>query len=611
MNRLRKSSWLFVLAVMVVFLIAVACAGSASTPVAHNCQGDLTVVESDVARVTPSPRQVYVVNQSYSWTEPPYGVEVTGSDGEAVMQIYNASNSLLAKYTILAASSAGGSISVNKWNGLSEITFNAGNFIIEDNKSQDICNLELFAGGVGLTSVGTTYVVTVRPDINEVIIGVLDGIVEVTSRGQTVTLDASVPTRALVVVSDGSFGPLLPIPDPGQLLDEVSAGHDIQYEPQTPDTLPEPLNTGTLTLWADDRLLLVLEEIGALFENDTGVQLLVEPMPLSEIFDRYLTALESGTAPDLLTLSHQQSYELVTGGYVLPLDQRIDPEILIPGTVSAFSYQFDIYAAPYAYDNLALVSNLEYVPEIPPTWSELLKYAAELSFGREFFTSLMIPADGYHFYPVQSAFGGHIFGQSRDGTFDAQNLGMISDGSLAAAGWLEELVATQPVFLGDENEALRNFQGWNAAMILTGPWSLPRLREMDVLFQVNSFPREAVESQPFLSVYGFLISRSSQSPDAAQNLLWNYLTTYQAVQAYSNVLGIPPARRDVLENLEDADLRAFGFAGVNGVPIPNLPEMNAVWGPWSDAIRAIISGEMSGAEAFRNAYNIIMKEIGQ
>jgi predicted RNA methylase len=103
MNGLRKSTWLPVMAIIVVCLVAVACNGSSSTVAAHNCQGDLTVVESDVARVDPAPREEYVVNQSYSWTEPPYGVEVTGADGEAVMQIYDASNVLLSKYTIYAA----------------------------------------------------------------------------------------------------------------------------------------------------------------------------------------------------------------------------------------------------------------------------------------------------------------------------------------------------------------------------------------------------------------------------------------------------------------------------------------------------------------------------
>jgi maltose-binding protein MalE len=66
-----------------------------------------------------------------------------------------------------------------------------------------------------------------------------------------------------------------------------------------------------------------------------------------------------------------------------------------------------------------------------------------------------------------------------------------------------------------------------------------------------------------------------------------------------------------LEKLEDADVRAFGLAGIDGVPIPYIPEMGYVWGPWTDALNAILSQEMSAFEAFRNANAIIMKQIGR
>jgi maltose-binding protein MalE len=616
MNDHRKSAWLVVVSLIVICLAVSACNPQA----ADDCQGDISVTHDSVARVTPSPREEFLIGQSYSWTAPPFGVKVTGSDGEAVMQIFTAANALLAKYTIYAADIVNGDVSVEKWNGLSEITFNAGNFVIEDNGSQDICNLDLFAGGVGIASVGTTYILTVRPDINQVIVAVLDGIVEVTSQGQTVRLDSAVPSEVLVVVDNGKIGPLLPIPDPSRLLQEVSIGHDIpfeilqpdgQTEPQTPGDQIEPPSQSILTLWADERLMPVLEGIAAQFEKDTGTRLMIEAMPLSDIPQRYLATLQAGTAPDLVTIQHQQIYELAANGWVMPVELGVDPDLFVPGTVRGFSYKGDTYGLPYTYDNLALISNRELIAEIPSTWNELMRLSAEISKGREFFTGLAIPSGGYFFYPLQSAFGGYIFGTFRDGTFNSDDLGMISDGSLKAAAFFEEMVKSQPIFMIDEETALQYFGGWNAAMLVTGPWRLQQLRELGVPFQVNSFPSEVQVSQPFLGVYGFVISRNSQNLDAAQNLLWNYLASYQAVQGYSATLGIPPARRDILEKLEDADVRAFGLAGIDGVPIPYIPEMDYVWGPWTDAINAIISQEMAAIEAFESANAIISKQLGR
>ena len=234
----RNSTWLVVLIFILLCLSASGCNGT-PTPTGE-CHGSLYVTHADVARVAPSPREDYTAGETHSWSALPYGVEVTGARGEADLRIYSAANTLLARYTIHAADRANGSVSINKWNGLSEIKFNAGNFVVEDHGSQEICNLNLFAGGVDLTSLGTTYLITVRPEIDEVKIAVLEGSVDLTSQGETVTLDASLPSASLAVITDGDIGPLLSIPDPGGVLEEVSNGGDI--------VLPEPTVTVTPTL---------------------------------------------------------------------------------------------------------------------------------------------------------------------------------------------------------------------------------------------------------------------------------------------------------------------------------------------------------------------------
>jgi arabinogalactan oligomer/maltooligosaccharide transport system substrate-binding protein len=596
---LGKSTWLLVLAFLLLCLSASDCNGT--PPPAVDCHGNLYVAHDDVARVTPSPRENYTDGQTYSWTTPPYGIEVTGTDGEADMQIYSAANTLLARYTIYAADSTNGSVSVNKWDGLSEITFNAGNFFIEDNGSQDICNLELFAGGVGITSVGTTYVITVRPEINEVKVAVLDGMVNLTSMGDTVTLDAAVPSASYTIINNGIIGPLQPITNPDGLREDISTGRDIVQ--------PESIVPATLTLWADERLLPVLEEMKARFENDTGVAVQLVGMPVFDIADQYTVALQAGSAPDLVTLPNSAIYELVAGGSILPLEAQSSFELLMPGALQAFTYKGDVYGLPYAYENLALVSNPNLIPDIPPTWSELRAYLAEITAGEEFLNGLLIPYDSYYFFPVQSAFGGYIFGTFPDGTFNPQDLGMDSEGSLVAADWFAGLLNAQPFTPGDENFTLDNFQLNRTVMIVTGSWSLPRLREMGIPFQVNRFPGEVQPSQPFLTVYAFLISANSTAPDHAQNFLWNYLNSYEAVNACAMTLGAAPARRDVLENFADADLRAFGLAGEYGIPLPNLPEMNSVWAPWTDAIRSIIDGYRPAREAFISAADQIRFSI--
>ena len=47
--------------------------------------------------------------------------------------------------------------------------------------------------------------------------------------------------------------------------------------------------------------------------------------------------------------------------------------------------------------------------------------------------------DPYHFYPIQTAFGGYIFGQNADGSYNAEDLGLNSEGSVAALEWLNSM----------------------------------------------------------------------------------------------------------------------------------------------------------------------------
>lgn len=603
MNARRSSAWLPLVALLILCLTASDCDGTPLTETV-DCHGDVFVEHITVARVTPSPRETYSDGSTHTWAQPPYGVEVTGSAGEAVMRIYSAANVQLAKYTIYAADAANGDVSVNKWNGMSEIAFNSGNFIIEDNGSQDRCNLDLLAGGVGITAVGTKYLITVRPERNEVIIAVLSGAVRLTSRGDTITVYAARPDQALAVIRDGIIQPLLPIDNRNQLLEDVTNGQDVIL----PTTEISP---GSLTMWADDRLLPVLQEFAARFENDTGIKVDITAMPLFEIDENYAVAAQAGDAPDIVTLPHADMYQLVTTGSFLPVETGFDPGLLVPAARQAFTYKGVLYGVPYAYDNLALISNPEFVGGIPPTWTELRSYTAELAAGIDSGAGLMIPADGYYFYPVQSAFGGYIFGSFGDGTFNPQDLGMGSDGSLASAAWLADLLDSQPYLIGDENQAVQYFAERRVAMIISGPWYLQHLRETGVPFQVNSFPNEGQASQPFVGAYGFLISASSQDPGAAQSLISNYLTSFDAMFAYAPILAAAPARQDVLESLADAELRAFGIAGWSGLPIPNLPEMASVWGPWTDALLAILDGQRPGQDAFFSAAEQISKLINQ
>ena len=62
-----------------------------------------------------------------------------------------------------------------------------------------------------------------------------------------------------------------------------------------------------------------------------------------------------------------------------------------------------------------------------------------------------------------------------------------------------------------------------------------------------------------------------------------------------------PAYTPTFEEVsDDPVLAGFGASGASGEPLPNIPEMGAVFTPWSDAYVAISQGT-AGSQAFTDA----------
>jgi hypothetical protein len=72
------------------------------------------------------------------------------------------------------------------------------------------------------------------------------------------------------------------------------------------------------------------------------------------------------------------------------------------------------------------------VPTPPTTFDEVKTMSADIKAAGTKYGFLRQVGDPYHFYPIQTAFGGYIFGQNADGSYNAEDLGLNSEGSVAA-----------------------------------------------------------------------------------------------------------------------------------------------------------------------------------
>ena len=213
-------------------------------------------------------------------------------------------------------------------------------------------------------------------------------------------------------------------------------------------------------------------------------------VPFDEIRDNLSVQGPAGEGPDIIVGAHDWLGELVSNGVVLPIDLGPDADLYSDVAIDAFTYEGQLYGVPYAIENIALIRNTDLVPEAPATFEELEEVALQLQADGTVEVPLAIqqdPADPYHNYPLFSGSGGYVFGLNDDGSYNPADVGIDSEGGLAAAqnfaDWSASGLVNKDV---SYDVMIDSFSSGNAPFAITGPWAVGDFE--DVNFVVEPIP---------------------------------------------------------------------------------------------------------------------------
>lgn len=371
----------------------------------------------------------------------------------------------------------------------------------------------------------------------------------------------------------------------------------------------------TLLIWADDTRAPILEALAVKFKEEFGVDVKVQQLGFGDIRSQVKTASPAGEGPDIFVGAHDWIGELSKDGLLEPLDLGELAEKFTQASLDGFTYEGVLYGMPYAVENVAFVYNPEIVTEVPKDFEEVRKLSEELmKSGVVKYGFVRQSGDPYHFFPIQTAFGGYVFGFEEGVGYNPNDLGIDSEGSIAALKWFEGMVKDGLQPAGVDYDVMHTlFTNKEAAMIITGPWALgDRLRPSGVPYKIAPIPGGG---RPFLGVQGFMINAFSKNKELAKTFLFDFIAAEDIEVTAVGKDGVertgipmvlfgfdrPSAFLPALEKLEDPDLIAFGEAGVNGLAMPAIPEMASVWQAWGNAIEAVANQQVSAEEAFKTA----------
>lgn len=384
----------------------------------------------------------------------------------------------------------------------------------------------------------------------------------------------------------------------------------------------------TITWWVpyspDDAVYSVLQGLAEGYTARTGCQVRLESVPWDEMRPRpggWATTTSQGRRPPDVwgPVPHSWAGAFADNGQAMPLDLQMGKYLDV--AVGACRYKDRQYCLPLLADTVALIYNKALVPDPPGSFEELIDLVKGLNDPERGRWGLVVPLmSPYHVYPFMEGYGGYVFACDR-ARCNPTDIGLNNEGSVRGIQLLSDLYVKKllPDPLADRatthDYAVRAFADGRAAMLIDGSWSLAAIRDGGVDYGVAPLPPlPGAERRPrsFVLVDALYVnSRTARLAEAVA--LLKELSTPESMVALQKAMGKTPVRRDVLRMAEfrtDHEMRVWREQVEWGEPLPNLPEMEAVWGPWEQALEEAIPGLVPPQDALDRAVKQVREHLG-
>lgn len=374
---------------------------------------------------------------------------------------------------------------------------------------------------------------------------------------------------------------------------ETSAAEETsaeEAETTSEETAAEPAE-GALVVWTDETRIDGVTAAADQFTADSGVPVEIVLKNFDDIRPDFAAQVPTGEGPDITVGAHDWVGELTTNGLVAPIELGDAVDTFNETAIQAFTVGGQIYAVPYAVENIGLIRNVDLAPEpAPATFDEMIAAGEAAGVEFPFMVQMGENGDGYTMYPFQTSFGAPVFNQDADGNYTAE-LGMGGEGGQAFAQWLSDQGAAGVLDTAVEYDiVVEKFAAGEAPYIVGGPWMIGSFEGMNLA--VDPFPAPGPNpAVPFMGVQGFYLSAQSENPLQATDFLVNYLGAEDIqYQMYEAGFRLPANNAAAERAMEDPIQAGFAAVAEGAVPMPSIPEMGSVWAFWGVTEAQIVGG---------------------
>ncbi len=329
-----------------------------------------------------------------------------------------------------------------------------------------------------------------------------------------------------------------------------------------------------------------------------NVKITVLEVPFDQLFNKYETDTAAGGGPDMFTAPNDNLGSEVRSGVIAPIDDLVKGKLdgYTQAGVNGVTVDGKIYAVPGIAKAVGLYYNKSTVPTPPATTDDLMNLVKS---GKK----VGINIGGYFAFGFYSGFGGQLMDNTGKCTADQ---GGFSD----ALQYFKDLKAAGGTFDSDEGKLETAFTQGQLDMVVTGPWVLADFEKaMGDKLGVAPLPAGPKgPSMPMMGIDGWYVNPNSKNQQAAVDFAL-YAFGKDGLTLYENNAGDPAARTDVTAT--DPLVKAFADIAAAGFPRPQSKEFGNYWGPFGDAMTAVLAGKAAPTDAVKTACDAMNKANGK
>lgn len=340
----------------------------------------------------------------------------------------------------------------------------------------------------------------------------------------------------------------------------------------------------TITVWSHLSTVEVdkVREVAAKWGTDNNCD--VKVVEDKGEMQAAITALQSSKGPDIyFGLAHDNLGTYQKAGVLaeVPSGTINEADYSSKGAIDAITIGGKQYAVPLSTECVALFYNKALVKTPASTMEDVAK-------GGKF---MYDAANFYMSFGFLSANGGYVF-KNNNGVLDTKDIGLGNEGAQKGYQFIQDLVAKDKLFAADitDDIAKSKFKDGTNEYYISGPWAISDMAGLDL--GITPLPTLAGgQMKPFMGVQAAFVSAKSEN----QDLSWKLMKYLQ--DNTGDILIEQGNRIPALKKAQESDkLKANKYADVFikaaevAIPMPNVPEVQAMWTPGADNLKALLAG---------------------